>query len=177
MKSFPEIKTKNILLRQISDSDIDKIFEGLSHPSVIEYYGVNFKTIEDTKEQMQWYKNLQQKALGIWWALCSADNEIFYGAAGLSDLSSEHAKAEIGFWLLPQFWGKGLMQEALPLVLNYGFNTYNLHRIEAFVENKNKSSKGLLQKLGFTYEGTMRECEIKAKQFISLDIYAKIKKE
>ncbi len=83
-------------------------------------------------------------------------------------------KAEIGFWLLPEYWGNGILKELMPLICNYGFNQLNLHRIEGFVESNNTNCKRGLAKFDFKYEGTMVDCEIKNEKFISLDIYALI---
>ncbi len=58
--------------------------------------------------------------------------------------------------------------------MQYGFNEMKLHRISAESEDDNAGSIGVLKKLGFTYEGTMKECEIKEGGFISLDLYAKL---
>lgn len=172
----PVIKTNRLLLRQIVDTDIDNIFKGLSHPDIIKHYGVNFQTLEATKEQMTFYADLQKYKTGIWFAVCSLDNKTFYGAGGLNSLSKEHKKAEIGFWLLTDFWGQGIMNEVMPLICDYGFEKLGLHRIEGFVESDNTNCKRAMSKLDFQYEGTMTDCEIKNGKFISLDIYAKIKK-
>ncbi|MDI5887591.1 GNAT family N-acetyltransferase [Flavobacterium yafengii] len=172
---FPTINTERLLLRQFVDSDIEDVFKGLSHPEIIKYYGVSFQTLEATKEQMIFFADLEKNQTGIWFAVCSADNKIFYGAGGLNNLSNEHKKAEIGFWLISDFWGKGIMKEAIPLICNYGFEKLELHRIEGFVESENRNCKKAMTKLNFQYEGTMKECEIKNGRFISLDIYAKLK--
>lgn len=171
-ESFPTIKTDRLLLRQIMDSDLENVFLGLSHPDVTKHYGVSFESIEDTREQMDWFENLTKTGTGMWWAICSSDNKTFYGAGGLNNLSLEHRKAEVGFWLLKEFWGLGIMKEALPLICSYAFSQLNLHRIEGFVENENINCKRAIKKLGFRHEGTMKDCEIKDGRFISLDVYA-----
>ena len=52
MTEFPILKTERLLLRQFADTDLENVFKGLSHPKVIKYYGVNYQTLEATKEQM-----------------------------------------------------------------------------------------------------------------------------
>jgi len=123
---------------------------------------------------MDWFKNLEEKQTGIWWAICNKDNSTFMGAGGLNDLDKSNRKAEVGFWLLPDFWKKGIMQEAMPHICQYGFNELELHRIEGFVDSNNKQCKNAIAKLDFTHEGTMVDCEAKGAQYVSLDIYAKI---
>lgn len=172
MRDKIELKTEKNLLREIDSSDIDNVFRGLSNPDVIKHYGVSFHSLEETKEQMEWFADNKQK----WFAICSIDNKEFYGAGGLNDISKEHKKAEIGLWLLPEHWGKGIMKDAMPLICNYGFDKLELHRIEGFVDSENKNCKRAMSKLDFELEGTMRDCEIKNDKFISVDIYSKIKR-
>jgi len=174
--TFPLIKTQRLLLRQFTADDLENVFAGLSHPEIIKYYGVKYDSLEETKLQMKFFADLKKKGTGIWWAVCSADNNVFYGACGLNNLVKAHKKAEIGFWLLVEFWGKGIMTEAIPLICNYGFSNLGLHRIEGIVETKNRNCKNVLKKLQFDHEGTMVDAEIKNGSFISLDIFAKIKK-
>lgn len=172
---FPTIKTGRLLLRQFADSDLEHVFKGLSHPEIVKYYGVSYQTLEATKEQMQFFAELERNETGIWWAVCALEDGTFYGGGGLNNLNKEHKKAEIGFWLLPEFWGKGIMTEAMPVICTYGFKNLGLHRIEGFVETENLNCKRAMAKLDFRHEGTMRDCEIKNDAFISLDIYAKVK--
>lgn len=164
--------SKRLLLRQIADSDIDNIFKGLSHPDTIRYYGVSFQTLEETKEQMTFYADLTRNGTGIWFAVCSPDNKTFYGAGGLNGLDKHQRKAEIGFWLMPGYWGQGIMVEAMPLICDYGFDKLGLLRIEGFVESGNWNCKRAMAKLDFRFEGTMKDCEMKNGRLISLDVYA-----
>ena len=133
---------------------------------------MSYDSIEATKSQLQWYQQLETDGTGIWWAICSPNNEHFYGAIGFNNWHKDFKKADIGFWLLPEFWKQGFVSEALSTVCDYGFNTMKLHRIEAQVETENIASKKSLLKFGFTYEGTLRDCEIKNNRYISLDLFA-----
>lgn len=173
MPPFPTIKTSGLLLRQFTDDDLDNVFQGLSNPETIRYYGIRFNSREATKEQLYWFTTLEESGKGIWWAICSADNNEFYGAVGLYNIKMEHRKAELGYWLLPTAWGKGYMSQALSEVLLYGFKDRNLHRIEAFVETGNSPSQKILERYGFLKEGMMKDFEIKNGEYISQDIYAK----
>ena len=171
-KEFPVFKTGRLLLRQFKEPDLKNVFLGLSNPDVIRYYGVHFKTLEETKKQIEWFAELEKEETGIWWAVCSSDNSIFYGAVGLYYLNSALKKAELGFWLMPEFWGKGIITESVLLVIDYGFKKMRLKRIEAEVETENSMSKKVLKKLQFIHEGTKKDCEIKNGKYISLDSYA-----
>ena len=174
-KKLIKIQTPHYLLRSFTNDDLENVFRGLSHSDVIRYYGVSYHTLEDTKEQMAFFADLEKNGTGQWFAVCSPDNTTFYGAGGLNSLSTEHKKAEIGFWLLPEHQGRGIMTEVLPYICEYGFAKLSLHRIEGFVESDNLACKKAMAKLNFTHEGTMRDCEVKNGRFISLDIFAMLR--
>lgn len=168
----PVFQTPRLHIRPIEASDLASVFEGLSHPEVIRYYGVSYTSLEATKSQMDWYQKLVSEQSGIWWAICGRETLNFYGAYGLNNWEQQHRKAEFGLWLLPEHWRQGYIQEAVPPMLTYAFDEMKLHRIEAFVESENQASQKALQRLGFQHEGTMRDAEFKNGRFISLEIFA-----
>jgi len=176
-KKFPILETDNLYLRQFENSDLPNVFKGLSNPDIIKYYGISFDSLEATKEQILWFAELEKNETGIWWAIQSKETGAFLGAGGFNDINKQHKKAEIGFWLLPDNWGQGIMSACMPLLLNHAFTSLDLHRIEGFVAPKNTNCKKALAKLQFNFEGTMKDCEIKNGKFISLDIYSKLKND
>lgn len=76
--------------------------------------------------------------------------------------------------LVKLFWGKGYAPEAILSLMDYAFSTLEFNRIEAKVESENINSIKVLQKLNFTFEGTMRKCEKSNEKFIDLSIYSKL---
>ncbi|MEJ8757682.1 GNAT family protein [Pontibacter sp. H259] len=166
------LQTERLQLRPVQASDVDFILKGLSDTRVTQYYAVHFDTLEAVQEQMTFYDNLQQTCTGIWWVFSLIGETELIGACGFSGIEQEHRKGEIGFWLLPEHWGKGYIPEAAKAITNYGFSALNLHRIEAIVEGGNKQSEKVLQKLGYTYEGRLRDREIKHGRFIDLLYYS-----
>ncbi len=171
------MNTENYVLKEIEDADIQNIHKGLSNPEITKYYDVHFSTLEDTKEQMEWYRNLKKNGTGIWWGIYDAADNEFCGAGGFNNLDSKHKKAEIGFWLLKDYWGKEILNEVMPKLFEIGFTDLDLNRIEGYVVSDNTNCKKALEKINFTYEGTMRESEVKNGQKISVDIYAILKSE
>lgn len=91
---------------------------------------------------------------------------------GLYHILLEHKNAEIGYWLFPEFQGKGFANEALQLVLHFCKNELKLHRIYADVETDNNASNKLLYRNGFLLEGIKQDCEFKNGKFISLQMWA-----
>jgi [ribosomal protein S5]-alanine N-acetyltransferase len=169
---FPQLESTRFLLREIEPDDQVFVFEGLSHPQVVPYYGVSYDSFEATKNQMEFYENIWKEGTGAWWKIVDKETGSKVGAIGYNYYSSTHNKAEIGYWLLPTFWKKGIVKEVLPITIEYMQKVRNIHRIEALVEDDNRSSCSVLEKAGFVYEGTMRECEMKDGKYISLCIYS-----
>jgi ribosomal-protein-alanine N-acetyltransferase len=159
------------ILKDITAEDQQFIFEGLSDPAVIRFYGVNYKTFEETSGQIEFYRNLEQNKTGKWWKITN-ENGVNVGACGFNYYQLQHKKIELGYWLLPAYWGKGIMSEVLPKAIKAIQLLYDIHRIEAMVETGNDSSSKLLKRSGFEYEGTMKECEWKQDKWISLEVYA-----
>ncbi len=168
------IQSENFHLRSITEDDLPNIYAGLSHPDIIKHYGVQYESLEATKEQMKWFAQIEHDKTGKWFAICSHNHLQFMGAIGLNYINHLHRKGEIGFWLLKEYWGQGIIPAAIELVCNYGFFQLGLHRIEAMVESENFNSKKVLKRAHFKHEGTMEDCEIKNGKFISLDIFAKL---
>ena len=171
---FNQVTTERLLLKQILAEDQQFIFEGLSHPEVIPFYGVRYASFEETKQQLDWYEKMLQEDTGIPWKMVNRVTGENIGVISVYSYQKQHNKAEVGFWLLPQYWNKGIAVEALRAVLDYWKRERNLHRLEAFVEEGNEASSRLLEKAGFLYEGKMRDCEIKNGRYISLKVYGLI---
>ncbi|MBY0445524.1 MAG: GNAT family N-acetyltransferase [Burkholderiales bacterium] len=169
------IKLNTLTLRAFRPDDLAFVFSGLSHPDVIKHYGISYSTESACEAQMSWYQSIAKDGTGCWLAIESADSKL--GALGLNNICHENRNAELGYWLLPQHWGKGIMQEALQGLLSYAFNELKLHRISAEVEIENLKSQQLLQSFNFTLEGISRECEIKEGKYISLMNYSLLSHE
>lgn len=171
------MKTERFTLKEIEDRDIELIHKGLSDERVTQFYAVHFPTLEDTQEQMEWYADLKKNGTGIWWGIYSQATGEFCGAGGFNDLDRVNKKAEVGFWLYPEFWGMGILKEVMPLLFKTGFGELDLNRIEGFVDSNNAKCKKALEKIHFQCEGTLRECELKNGKYLDVDIYAILKKD
>lgn len=172
---FPELDTPRFLLKQIVSDDQAFIFKGLSHPDVIPYYGVQYDSFDATKAQMEFYDNLWSEKTGCWWKIVDKATGESVGACGMNAYNATHERAEIGYWLLPEHWKKGIMAEVIPVMIDHLFAAWKLHRLEAVVEEGNDTSNKLAEKMGFRFEGVMRECEIKQGKRISLSMYSRLR--
>lgn len=100
-------------------------------------------------------------------------NDEVVGSVGFSEI--ERHKAELGYWLGEQYWGEGLMTEAVKLATEFGFGTMKLRRIYARVFLSNKASMRVLEKNGYKLEGILRKDAKKDNKFIDEYLFAKVK--
>lgn len=99
------------------------------------------------------------------------------GTCGYLNYENEHNRIEIGYDLKPEYWGKGIMQEALSSIIHFAFTSMGINKIEAKVEPENISSIRLLEKLNFCQEGVLRQHEFENGKYIDLAILSILKSE
>ncbi len=155
---FPTLATERLVLRQMTHADAADVFKLRADPSVSKYIAREpyTKQEEVTGFIDKITKGINDNECGYWAVALKTDNKLI-GTCCIWHISQEHQRAEIGYELHPDFQGKGIMSEALPMLLNFGFKTLNLHSIEAVVYPKNMQSIRLLEKFGFVREAYFKE--------------------
>jgi ribosomal-protein-alanine N-acetyltransferase len=87
------------------------------------------------------------------------------------DLTPDHRRAELGYWIGVPFWSRGYATEAATAVVAFGFDTLGLHKIYAHHFGGNAGSKRVLEKIGMRHEGHLPQHVVKWDRFIDLEIY------
>jgi ribosomal-protein-alanine N-acetyltransferase len=155
---FPNLATGRLNLRQLRSEDENKIFKLRSDERVMKFITKpKYKTIEEAQEFINRINKGISKNEWIYWGITLRNENTLIGTICLWNISEEHFRADIGFELSPDFQGKGMMQEALPLVLDYGFKIMKLHSIEANVNPNNLPSIRLLERNNFIREAYFKE--------------------
>lgn len=80
--------------------------------------------------------------------------------------------AELGYWLAPEYWGRGLMTGVLRAVVEYAFATFDINRLWAGAFVWNPGSVRVLEKAGFVYEARLQKSAFKDGEFVDEVIYA-----
>lgn len=99
------------------------------------------------------------------------------GLVGFNAIHKKHKKGEIGYWIVQNMQGKGIVTKAVNRLIRYGFKHLDLNRILIRVSTNNLKSKQVAQRLGFTYEGTLRSDYLHNGQFLDMEIYGLLKSE
>lgn len=157
--TFPTIQTKSITLRKLNLEDAPMLFNYYSNENVhrhLDWYGP--KTLERSYEVINIWNKGYEDGWIIRFAIADKATDEIIGTIFLSEFVGK--RAEIGYELSEQYWGRGIMSEAIQEVLSLGFNELGLVRIQAFVSEENIASRKLLTKFDFSEEGCLRlfEC-------------------
>jgi ribosomal-protein-alanine N-acetyltransferase len=154
LKTFPILTTERLTLRQLSDSDVQEIFLLRSDTLINKYLDRQpSKTLEDA---LEFIEKIKKNSLS-YWAITQKGNEKLVGTICLFDVSEELKKCEIGYELLTEYQGKGIMREAARKIIEYSIQTLGLKTIEAYTHKDNQSSTNLLKKLKFMTKDSVDE--------------------
>lgn len=152
---FPILCTEDFVLRELTQDDLEAISSIWGSPKVAEKLSSGPLSREDSVQMLYVLRSLWHNDAGIRWGVEREGRLI--GTCGFHALNKSCRRAEMGYELDYEFWGKGYMAKALHPALNYGFEKMKFERIEAFVNVDNERSAGLLTKLGFQREGILRD--------------------
>lgn len=157
VEAFPELETKRLVLREMQPDDAEALFRVLSDAEVMRYYdGLPFTTMEQSYQSIARHHRRFEQEEGIRWGITLKGENIVIGNCGFA-WDMQHRSATLVYVLSRSYWRLGIMTEALQAVLEFGFDTMHMHRIEANVVVNNIASVRSLQKFAFQEEGVLRE--------------------
>ncbi len=159
LTAFPALATERLWLREIVDADAPALFAIQGNAQVMRWFGSD-PLADETAALMlirtfaSW-RNLVNP--GTRWGLELKEREGLVGSCGLFSWNRLWRKCTVGYELVPEATGSGLMTEALQAVLDWGFEHMHVNRIDAQIHPDNERSIKLARKLGFVEEGRLRE--------------------
>jgi ribosomal-protein-alanine N-acetyltransferase len=148
--------TERLILRELLPTDAERLFELDSNPEVHKYLGNNpITAIEQAREVIANIR-LQYVENGIGrWAVIEKSSGNFIGWSGLKfikEYENNHINFyDVGYRLMPKYWGKGYATESAKAAIEYGFTKLNLNEIIGTVNVDNIKSRRALEKCGLVY--------------------------
>lgn len=133
------------------------------------------QTVEDTKAFIALAKGQARRRLGLHCALWWKGRPV--GVVGFNAFDWANRLGSIGYWLAEHAEGHGLMTRAVAALVDHGFETEGLNRIEIRVAVRNHRSRAIPQRLGFRHEGTLHEVENLYGRYVDHALYARLKGE
>ena len=148
--AFPILTTERLTLRQLSINDEQEIFTLRSDSEINKYLDRQVSNIiDDARNFINKVNENINKNDSLYWAITLSDRNILVGTICLFGFSNENDSCEIGYELLTNFQGQGIMREAVEKVIDFALNTIKVKKIEAFFHRDNQRSIKLLEKFSF----------------------------
>ena len=151
------LETERLILRSWEKSDLDDFYEYAKNPNIGPNAG--WKTHESKEESEKILKLFIQQ--DETWAIVYKDNNKVIGSVGLHYDSKRNGvnTKMLGYVLSEKYWGKGIMHEAVRKIIAYSFEELEIDILSVYHYSFNVRSRRVIEKCGFTYEGTMRLVE------------------
>jgi [ribosomal protein S5]-alanine N-acetyltransferase len=173
--SFPYLETERCLLRPLQPNDADRLFEMRTNDEVLRYLDrEKMQTKEEAVTMINKIIASVENNDCVNWVISLKGDDKMIGSIAYWRLIKEHYRAEIGYNLFPQYWGKGIMNEVMKIVLPFAFDQIGLHSIEANVNPFNTASIRLLERNGFVREAYFKENYYFKGRFLDTAIYSLI---
>ncbi len=157
-ESFPVLESVRLTYRDLTEADKQELFYMRSDPNIYQFLDRKpAQSLDDIEQFLQVIKTAFAQHNGLTWLLVEKLSSKVVGYIGMWRIDVAHNRAEIGYALKKEFWGQGLMKEAIDTVALFGFKKLELHSIMADVNPLNANSIKVLEKCKFKREAFVRE--------------------
>jgi len=152
------VETERLILREVLLTDVDGMFELDSNPIVHKYMGTKpIKAIGEALKSINYIRQQYQDNNIGRWAVIEKSSGDFIGWSGLKLNTEEPMNGctnfyDIGFRLIPQYWGKGYATESALAAMDYAFNNMNLDMVCGLADVNNAASNAILKKIGLKFK-------------------------
>jgi len=155
---FPTLTTDRLVLRKITMEDAPELFFMRTDDRVMKYIErPRPKDISDTHAFITLIDEREKENVLVTWGIALKGETKLIGTVCFLNIDKDNHRSEIGYALHPDHWGKGVMNEVLEAVINYGFKEMKLHSICANINPENIASQKILEKNGFIREAYFKE--------------------
>lgn len=154
---LPTIETERLQLRQLDVTDAERLYTIFSDSNVFQYYGMEpHVSLSETEQMLAGMLDGIESGAVMRWGIVMKDTSDLIGTIGFHNRAPRHRRAEVGYEIHPSHWRHGYATEALQAALSYAAQTGEMERVGAIVFTENVASQQMLEKNGFSWEGTLR---------------------
>lgn len=176
--SFPVLASERLQFREFELSDATEIFQMKRNEIIMRYTDrPSPQSVAESEEQVKRIRQSFVDHTGMNWILMEKETKVMTGTIGFWRIDQEHNRAEIGYMLKPEFWGRGLMTEAIKTAIGYAFKQMEVHSIEANVNPLNSKSINVLERCGFKKEAYFRENYFSNGRYLDSLIYSLLERD
>lgn len=154
----PTLHTARLRLRPFTEADADPLFALHSSAEVLRYWDASPWNDRSRADRfLAASRQMADDGTGARLAIDRVRDRAFVGWCSLTRWNPDYRSASLGYCLHKAAWGNGYATEAAHALLQWGFDTLDLNRVQAETDTRNQASARVLEKLGFVREGTLRE--------------------
>jgi len=173
---FPIIETERLILKKFNESDAKDLFALRSLDECMKYIGKPTHTsLNESIDLVKLSNKNITDGNGINWAIFYKHEQKIIGSIAIHKIDKQNHRGEVGYMLHPTYWKQGIISEAIHEVIKYGFNTLNLHSLEALIDKNNDASIAVLTKFKFVQEAHFKENYFFNNEFIDTLVYSLLK--
>lgn len=154
---FPHLRTQRLKLREMRLSDQDAMHACFGDPEAMRFWNRPAHQHRSATERVVRRATVYAPFKQLIWAVEEAESGECIGMVNYHKVDMAHRHADLGYLLRRDRWGRGLGREAMAAVVGHCFGALKLHRVQAVIDPDNTASRKLVEGLGFTLEGTLRE--------------------
>lgn len=175
-RELPTLGTPRLTLRRMLPEDAEPMHAYGSDPEVARHMlWEPHESLRDSENFLRFVRERYARGDPAGWGLEGRETGRFIGTCGIQAWRPEHSRAELGYVLAREYWGRGLMTEAVAAVVGFGFDKIGFNRLEARCLDGNAASARVLEKAGMTHEGTSRSSHFSGGRFLDLYHYAMLR--
>jgi ribosomal-protein-alanine N-acetyltransferase len=154
----PFLSGNKLFLRVINEKDLEgRYFDWLNDCEVTKYLETGFFP-NSSENMLKYFNDVGRNVNNVLLAIIDAKTNKHIGNIRLGPINWIHRNAFLGIIVgEKEFWGKGYATESIKLMVEYGFDRLNLHKISAGVNNYNTASLKAFERVGFEEEGRRKE--------------------
>jgi ribosomal-protein-alanine N-acetyltransferase len=174
------IETERLILRRLEAGDAPAMFKNwCSNSEVTKYLSwPTHQTLSDTEEVLtRWLESYEKDDFYLWGITVKENGPEPIGSISVVEKDDRAEWVAIGYCIGREWWGKGIVPEALAGVIKFLFENVDVNRIEASHDPANPASGAVMRKCGMTYEGTLRQGHRNNQGIHDLAVYAILKEE
>jgi len=170
---------QNIRLELIAERHATALFEAVDnnreHLAEFLPWVNNMQSVNDFANYIKHCQSLHEQKKEVSFVIISGETVI--GRIGIHHINTHNKKGAIGYWLIKNAQGKGIIINSCKALIEYGFKNLDLHRIEIKAATHNLKSQAIAEKLKFKKEGVLRQAELVNNKFFDLVVYSMLSDE
>ena len=173
------IKTERLLLRPFPPSDAASVLANWASDEAVQslYAEPTYTTFEAVNGLLEKYIGGYERPDYYRWAVVEPSSGQCIGQIAYFLVDGKNHFGEIEYCIGRAFQNRGYATEVTRAVVAFGFEQMNLHKVQISVKEINPASRRVIEKCGFTYEGTLRDYFYESGRYVSRLYYSMLRSE